>query len=436
MSRHDNPTLHLEWSPSRVTVQDIHTGKITSGETLADLTGSFGRGQEVLVGISRHLVFLKTLRLPKAAPEDMRKLLEVQLGQIFPLPAAQLTFDFFQTTDQNTEGWLTLVAAVRTDDLRQLKVALQQVGWKASRILPIALGSPGIAAQAGLQEALVLENSSAGLTLDVIQEGSLRFSRTVPIESDPASEAQRTLLAARANALPFLAVGKVELPEARHADKTALGCLHEAPPFDFELLEERVLVGKRRVASRTRQAVLLLAAAALLVTLIWADRSDQQAVVQKGEGTWMRQLSKLRSIRDANVTLAQQNTAIVGTLSRAFETGQPLGDITAVLGDSLPEGVWLTGVALERGKPVQLRGTAKTEGEIAHFVDALGSNERFRDVKLVSTNRVKIEEQPVVQFNLTAVAVGNLPMPVLEKKKSKPKAKSSKTTTASTDGTQ
>jgi Tfp pilus assembly protein PilN len=96
---------------------------------------------------------------------------------------------------------------------------------------------------------------------------------------------------------------------------------------------------------------------------------------------------------------------------RAFEPAQPLSDLAAVVDDSLPPGAWLTGLSIERGKPLQMRGAARTADDVARFMDTLGATSRFRDVKLVFANSARIDETPVVQFSVTAVGVGNLPMP-------------------------
>ena len=103
--------------------------------------------------------------------------------------------------------------------------------------------------------------------------------------------------------------------------------------------------------------------------------------------------------------------AVQNTLRRAFQPAQPLSDISAVVDDSLPPGAWLTGLTVERGKPLDLRGTAKTAGDVTRLVNALSASPRFRDVRLVFANSALIGKVPVIQFNVSAVCVGNLPMP-------------------------
>ena len=112
-----------------------------------------------------------------------------------------------------------MVAAIRSKDLLQLRAELQQAGLKAVAIRPVALGAAAVARNASLPDALVVESNSAGLTLDVIQGGVLRFSRTTP-GGEIVAEAQRTIAAAGVERLPTLET------QARDATRSCLGLLH------------------------------------------------------------------------------------------------------------------------------------------------------------------------------------------------------------------
>jgi Tfp pilus assembly protein PilN len=432
---HRLPSLHIEWSPGYVRAVNAATGQSAAGPHLADLGSILSGHKDVLVGVGRSVAFLKAVRLPKATPEDLRRILSVQIGQMFPLPPDQLAFDFYQTHDHDANGWLTIVAAMRSQDLEQLRTELQQVGLRAVRVMPVALGSAVIAKHAGTTDALVVEGTPTALTLDVVQGGVVRFSRTAPPGSDPATEAKRTLAAAEAGDLPIVSAGGVLLSEAAPArDGTAIKLLDAAPTFAFERTEDRLRAEAKRVAARTRFAALMMAAALLLAGLVWVERNDAQAVVTRSQGTWARELSKLRSIRDADTAKAQRVLGIQSGLKTAFEPAQPLSDIAAYISDNLPASVWLTGLNIERGKPIQIRGTAAQSSDVASLVDTLGGSARFRDVRLVFANSARIEEKPIVQFSITATAVGNLPMPAPVKTK-KGRAASSRTSGSARTGT-
>lgn len=415
MKKPAESTLHIEWTPGWIRILDRVTGKIAQGETFDDLAQILAGQRHALVGVGRSHVFLKSTRLPRASVDDLRRILGVQVAQLFPLPPDQLAFDFVQTSDQTAEGCLTIVAAVRADDLRMLRADLKRAGLSASRIVPMSLAAPAVAARAGTTNALVVEQEADGLSLDVVMDGSVRFSRVTSALADPAGEVQRTLAAARADDATVIAVGVVDLPRATTSEESSLGLLHLAPPFNFELTEDRVLADRKRVAARMRMASLMAAAAVLLVALVWSNRQDEVEQLARANGKMARQMTLSRSILSTESGKASKLAAANDSLTRAFAPAQPISDIAAVVTDSLPAGVWLTGLTIERGKPVDIRGASKSSDEVGLFVNNLSASPRFRDVKLVFANSAMIGKAPVVQFNVSATGVGNLPMPTEQK---------------------
>lgn len=393
------PTLHLEWAPGTVLAMDRADNRRARGADISEL-GRFIRGhKEALVGVSRSCVFLKTLRLPRATPEELRRLLNLRMGQLFPVPANDLAFDVIQTDDQNAEGWLTLVAAMRAQDLVQLRMELSQAGLKATRIFPVALAAPAIAAR---PDALVVDKLPTGINLDVVEGGIVRFSRMAPEDANLGMEAQRTLMAA--------GVGAMEAVRGR-----TLEALHLAPEFSFALNEDRARADKTRLATKSRVSLALLLVSLMAAGYLWVVRTDAQARVTQLSAKWDAEHKRLRAVRDAELAKANRALLVQTSLDRAFLPAQPLSDIAKAASNTLPDGVWLIGMNTERGKPLQLRGTAKAGQQVAQLVDRLSGSPRFRDVKLVFANGAKIEETPIVQFNVAATAVGNLPMPAPEK---------------------
>ncbi len=431
MSKHITQ-LHIEWSPSGVYAFNIATGETASGSNLNEIRRFLEPHRHALVGIGRSAVFLKTLRMPKANPEDLRRILSVQAAQLFPLPPEMLSFDFIQSADQNMEGCLTLIAAMKIEDLKQVRAELQQVGLTPTRILPVSLGAVGVLAHAGLREGILVEKSATGFTFDVVQTETVRFSRVVFGNVDPVAEVQRTLLASNANALPVVASSKLDIAGAASATGSTLGSLHEAPAFMFELAEFRAKAEKRQVATRNRMAGLMLVSSLLLVGLVYKVRSEKWAVAKRGEGAWEKEISKLKSINNFETSKAQKLSVMQMTLKSAFEPGQKLTDTMAVMADNVPPSAWVTGVTLERGKALQLRGMAKSAQDVATIVETLGRISRFRDIRLIFANSVKIDDIQLVQFSATAIGVGNLPMPAPAKQvkpTAKPAPKEGETTT-------
>lgn len=415
MTRLEPSPLHIEWTPGWVRMVDITTSACSEAPRLSELRPVMNGHRQALVGIGRSRVFLKAMRLPRAAPDDLRRILGVQMAQMFPLPSEQLAFDFVQTADQTAEGCMTVIGAVRADDLRELREALREIGLTASRILPVALGAPVAAARAGSPRALLAERHPNGLMLDVVDCGVLRFSRVAAEDSDPEIEARKTLAASRTVDAPVLMVGNGTFPGTTPAAHGALDFLHEAPPFHLTLAEDRYREARRRSNARIRLAVLMLTSALLLMTMVWLDRQTSLALVTRGQGAWAREFVLDQSILNAASDDADQAGSVRDHLRQALQPAQPLSDISAVIAADVPPGAWLTGMSLERGKLLQVRGTAKTSSDVARLMDTLTASARFRDVRLVFANSAAVGKVPVVQFNISAVCVGNNPLPTAPK---------------------
>jgi len=409
MSKKDAVPLHIEWTPGWVRAVNIATGDRADAVTLKKL-GQITVGQkEALIGIGRKIVFVKAVRLPKALPDDLRRIIGIQLGQYFPLAADQLSFDFIQTNNQTQDGFLTIVGAIRADDLRLLHSELKEVGLTARRVLPIALVSSVVAAKSNNVDALIIEVDRGDIALDVVLGSFLRVSRLTPAGSDLGIESKRTLAAAGAGDIPAIHAG--------NAGDGTLHLLHEAPPFDFELAESRIIHVKQRIAARTRLAVLIAVIALGIAGFALNQSQQEHSLAQAAVAARTKTLTVLNSKESDQMTAAEQLKDLQSDLGQAFEPGQHLSDISAFVSDSLPSGAWLTGLTVERAKQVQVRGTAMSASQVATFVDTLGSSPRFADVKLIFANSALIGTTQVIQFNVSADCVGNLPMPTAAKDK-------------------
>ena len=426
----NSPSIHVEWAPGRVQAVDVSNGRRRTAATLGELTSFFSGHKSILVGISRQQVFMKAVALPKAAPDDLRRILSIQLGQHFPLPSDQLSFDFYQTNVRSDDGFVTMLAAVRAVDLRQLADEMKNAGVRAARILPVALGAIAVAAHAQSSAALVVEEATGvGYALDVVADGVVRLSRTVASEGgDLVREVQRTLAASGAigGGMALISAGAADsgslgalarLTDAKSESRTALELLHEAPPFTFELAEQRELERRKQLAGHNRLAVLLLVASLGVVAVVWDIRSGAAANTKRAQGQWTALITKDKAINADWEKQAADAVAKQKTLATAFHVAQPMSDMASFVGDSLPAKSWLTGIDLQRGKVAQIRGTTSVPEDVARLLKTLGDSGRLRDVQLVVASSGKISSQPIVQFSLSGFPVGNLPMPVPALKK-------------------
>ncbi|MFM7322531.1 MAG: hypothetical protein ACKO5K_13545, partial [Armatimonadota bacterium] len=344
MSRNAGADLHVEWSPDHVRWWNPQNSTGGEGDSLrTSVPGDAPR--QVLVGIARTHALVKVLRLPRAGRDDLRRLITAQLSQHSALPADAVDFDFVQTDFSDAEGTLTLLALVRKSDLRQLAADLTAAGLTPKRIAPVAFAAHSVCRDGA---GLVVDTWMGSPTHDVVEGGVLRTSRTADPDADTSREIARTLATAGVSALPIVDISR---------EGGLVRALHRLPEMNLEPQEDRAARERRRVAGRTRFGALLVAAALLVLVLVWDIRDSEQAIARRGEGTWARNLGKLRSIRKARQAEAERTSKTAAALSRAFDIAQPLGDIVVHVGDRLPEEVWLTGATVERGKSIQIRGT-------------------------------------------------------------------------------
>lgn len=416
MSNKSVTPLHIEWTPTLVRVVDIVLGRSAQASGLSEASDIINGHRQAIVGVGRAHFFLKTVRLPKAASEDLRRILSVQIGELFPLPSTELSFDFYQTSDISAEGCLTVVGAMRSDDLKRIKSDLRQAGLSVERIVPISIAAQSVAAQAGCKNALIAELDFDGIALDVVQDGVIRLSRIIATSSNLTGEVQRTIAATKIDDPVILSGQGVTLHDATPCLDSALSLLHKAPHFNFVLEDERLAAQNIRRTAQLWLAGGSVAAALILAGFTWftwnANTQQVSASEQKTEkklDSWNTKL-KQQNLQSTSLASAQKS------LTLAYEPGQPLSDISQVIGDSVPAGAWITTLNLERGKPMDARGIAKYASQVSQFIDALSASPRFRDVKLIFANSAVIEKTPVVQFEVSAVCAGNTLMPVPSKK--------------------
>jgi Tfp pilus assembly protein PilN len=200
------------------------------------------------------------------------------------------------------------------------------------------------------------------------------------------------------------------------AGDNTLRLLDQAPPFQFELAESRSLHAKQRNDARLSIAGLALLVAITIVSVFFVLRQQATAQVHTAQARSLAQIARWQGIEGDDSDQAAQLGQLQSDMTTAFHPGQRLSDISAFVSDSLPKNAWLTGLTLERAKQVQVRGTALSADQVADFVDALGSSPRFANVKLIFANSAVIGTTQVIEFNVTADCVGNLPMPTAPSK--------------------
>lgn len=416
MKRQLKPDIVISWSPSQVAAMELSSGQKSVASDIASLTIQ-STGKTALVGIGRERTFLKTVRLPKVSGDDLRQLIFVQWKSLFPIDEAESAFCAHQTSDVNPDGILTVVAAVRTSDLVEIREQLNARGIKQVHFVPMAVSAAAALSALGVSDGLVVDAMGDQTTFDLVAGGDTVLSRSVLHAESAEIEAQRTLLADGQSTAQVFVTSNVSFQGAQALSVDLLTTLADVTAHDLISRQEQAAEQASVSKKNNRLSIYFLIAAVLLVAVVLTQRFDEEQVVIQGEAKWAKRVSKARSNRKIAELESKKETDFANLLDPAFKPGQRLSDALAAITNATPESVWLTGVNMDRGRPIQVRGTAMSNDAVTLFVNGLGKSDRFRDVQLVNASSAKIEQTEVVNFTMNLTAVANVPLPKPQKAK-------------------
>ncbi|RYG65023.1 hypothetical protein EON77_19025, partial [bacterium] len=210
-----------EWNGEAMTVLDA-SGR-TAGVDLGTL-----RGKQTVVVLSHRAAQVRAAELPPASPEDLRQLVRVKLGDLFPAGPGELAFSVAPRAEGGLPG-PTPIYAARVADLTEIHGAARAGGFRVAAILPAAAGSAMLATELGLEDALVVAPDGESLGLDVVRSGSTTLSRPSAVGAPIESEVRRTFLAAGSGSVPIVAAGGAAVAFAdRSTERTPIAALLEA----------------------------------------------------------------------------------------------------------------------------------------------------------------------------------------------------------------
>ena len=421
MKRLPTPDVILSWSPRQIGMIDHDGATIATAPDFSTLAIP-QNAKSALVGIGRDRTFLKALRLPKVNQADLRQLIAIQWKSLFPVDENAAAYCAHQTLDANQQGTLTVVAAVRSADLDEIRAALTQRGIKEIRFVPMAVGAAAALKQIGKMEGLVIDEQGDVSTYDLVIAGDTIMSRTVLRKESLLLEARRSLLSDDHSDLPLFITPNAILDGATALLKDPLHALEVVDGYALISRSEEARVTKVADAKSIRVASLFMLCAISFGLVVALNRYDADTVISKGEATWNRTLAKLRKVRKDVETSSRVQSDRSSALAPAFKPGQRLADAMTTAVNLAPQNVWLTGLNADRGRPLQLRGSAMTTADVQNYVSRLGGTPRFREVQLVNVTSAKIEQNDIVSFSINVTAVANLPLPKINREKKLPAA--------------
>ncbi|MBX3117531.1 MAG: PilN domain-containing protein [Fimbriimonadaceae bacterium] len=412
----------IEWSAKHVAAVPAAGGSASVSDTVSGAADKAGLAKAVVLALSRRSAFVRTTHVPNINEREITQVLALQVGKLFPITQGKVAYDFKLGTELTQEGRVASVMATSDETLKLAKEDLAKAGYHVAACVPSALGALALAGSLNITDCAVVEIGFEGLSVDIVKDGLLRYSRVAPKTEDPEAiqdEVCRTYSSVGIACGPVLAAGGLNLPTADYHSRTstleALAGVGLGLGVNVEQPEEVARREAKQASNRARFAALLCVAAVMLGALAFMDRSDQSAAVDTRNAEWMANSRSARQERDAAKQKAANAKVISDSVRRLFEPAQRSSDILVLIGNSVPEGAWITGVNYDRGRVVQIRGTAVNNQAVTAYLEALTAQERFRDVKLVFANNATIEQTEVVNFSISAWAVGNLPLEDVKK---------------------
>ena len=404
----------IEWGTGSYRGYDPVSRSTIESSSLEELVNRMGRPKAVGLALGRRVALLKYVTLPDVQREQMALIVDLQLDQMFPVGGGEMTSDF-HVIGKNGTGVKAVVVAARNEMLRTAIEELKAQGIKTIWMSPTALAAAEAGKQAGQQQAVVVELTAEGVGFDVVVDGSVVYSRSSAVPDSVEGmeqEIARTLQTAKVDHAPMVGIGGLKSDMATAMlDASSLEMLsgHE-PKLVFELPEVRAARTMDRVRSRRNLGSLLLLAAVAAIALVMTDREDNKRKIDSALRTPTRVLVNRKSTSTELSKRIAETAAPLVVVNHTFNPAQTPSDVMIILSEATSVELWLTGVTLERGRPVQIRGTATTQEAVARFVQALSQNERFREVNLLFANDGKIDDTPIVLFSVTAHVMGNYPV--------------------------
>lgn len=404
--KNERPQIVIEWDRewTRVTFSD--TGQSKEASTLGAIEGIQGKTAVLL--LSRKMILSRVVSLPESPKADALVALKMKVGDIFPFQANDLAFDFLPTTTRDNNGRVCQVFAVKTTDIQAALALADQLNITVHSILPAQATVIGESIKDGLTNAIYIERFGDSFNLDVVSEGKLIASKSISTETYDIEIQRAKMLSPTAailgHGIPF------EANEQRMSGIHASRFFEINPALDLEPESYRQKKIDKERAGRHRFSYIVFLGGATIALVAYTNFTDDAAKIEKQKSSLKKNLKTAQLISERATKEKDTYKPQADQLKLAFQPAQKMSDIIKLSSMLLPKDAWLSSLSVEKGKPIQIRGTAKTSDAVSAYLKELTKQKRLRDVRLLFANSGDIEGAPVVQFSITAFPVGNLPI--------------------------
>jgi Tfp pilus assembly protein PilN len=404
--KNERPQLIIEWDKEWSRVTFTETGQSKEGATLGSIEGIQGKTAVLL--LSRKMILSRVVSLPDAQKSDALVALKMKVGDIFPFQASDLAFDFLPTPSRDNNGRVCQVFAVKTSDIQSALSLTEELNITVHSILPAQATIIGQAANDNLANAIYVERFGDTFNLDVVVDSKLVASKSITTTTYDLELQRAAVLAPGA---PVLGVGiPFDRNEQRLSGIHATRLFEINPAIDLEPESYRQKKQDKERAKRHRFSYLVFMAGVTIALVAYTNMGDEAEKIAKQKKSLNNKV-KLAKLSNESATLERDSyKPQADQLKLAFQPAQKMSDVIKLSSMLLPKDAWLSSLSLDRGKPLQIRGTAKNSEAVSAYLKELTKQKRLRDVRLLFANSGDIEGAPVVQFSITAFPVGNLPI--------------------------
>ena len=392
------PLIYI-WSPGRVHRIAGNAGSI-SGTTLRAVAQS---GSTVTVLIAHRNSLIRRLAVPSLSREEAYEFIKAKIASLLPVGFQNYTFDFRLIKNPETEGKLAVIGIVKTETLRRIHSEAHEAGLNLAFVSPAAFWNCQLAKAEGFKEGLITSGEGSDLCFDCVVGGEIVYSRFCAgeiSEEEEGTEIEQT--ASLAGIEDPLIWKRADYLAADNQQSLSALLNLELPEMIYERSRKQVTVAARRAG------IAALLAIGLCSFGLWKKRiSDEQAVsAERASQSFSRQaFARLKGSQSRLSDLVRRERLF----HIAFDPAQTFDDILAVVSTDSDSDIWLTGLTLQRGRPMSLRGQAISGKGVSKLMAKLSQEPRFRDVKLLFVNKGKLNNSPIFQFALQGFPVGNLP---------------------------
>lgn len=412
------PPLVALWSPSSVKVYDPSTRQTVEAPSLGLLASRIPAGRDLVVGIRQRNAFIRTLPAPNVPRVELARIISLRLVPLLPVGGHEYVSGFRVGGGAQGQPRVAIVGAVRADLLKTVHTQAKEAGLNLRAILPFAFAAWLLAKERNISDCAVVESEGDTMSIDLIRHGELCYSRSIPApESDAEFQAELdlTFRIADVDPLPVLAAGETNVLAEATDPRPLIHQFADTGAVDRWLFSLEPLESTIARESRKRRFVAGRAIASAVFAVVFGAYVALSAHVQLVRNAETMQGYAARQDKAANDAKASEKTARAvhdsyKVVDRAFHPAQPFSDVIRILDANCSPESWFTGLTLERGKVLLIRGNAMDLKTIAKYVAELSKSRRFRGVTLVFTHRATVAKKTVVQFAISARVVGNLPL--------------------------